>query len=75
MKVKVLTFGLLTEILDKEFHAEASDTEGLTASLTAKHAGLGGRKFLVAVNEIIVKENTVLKKHDVVALLPPYSGG
>ncbi|WP_134087865.1 MoaD/ThiS family protein [Olivibacter sp. XZL3] len=75
MKVKVLTFGSLTEILDKEFPAEASDTDSLTASLTAKYAGLRGRKFLVAVNNIIVQENMILKEQDVVALMPPYSGG
>lgn len=75
MKVKVLTFGSLTDILETEFSAEAADTESLTASLTAKHAGLNGRKFLVAVNDRIVKENTALKEQDVVALMPPYSGG
>lgn len=75
MKVKILTFGSLTDMLDKEFHAEASDTEGLTTLLKSKHAALDGRKFLIAVNNRIVKENTALKAHDVVALMPPYSGG
>lgn len=75
MKVKVLTFGSLTEILDKEFRAEARDTEGLIDLLVATHAALNGRKFLVAVNNSIVRENTAFNENDVVALMPPYSGG
>ena len=75
MKVKILTFGSLTEILKKEFYAEVPDTDGLVALLTAKHAALAGRKFLVAVNDTIVKENTMFNATDVVALMPPYSGG
>lgn len=75
MKVKVLTFGSLTDILEKEFHAEARDTDSLTASLTSRYTALDGRKFLVAVNNKIVKKNTALGEQDVVALMPPYSGG
>lgn len=75
MKVKILTFGSLTDILEKEFHTEASDTDTLVAVLTAKHAALDGRKFFVAVNNTIVKENIFFKESDVVALMPPYSGG
>lgn len=75
MKIKVLTFGSLTDILDQEFHVEAVDKVSLIALLTDKHSALNGRNFLVAVNNIIVKENTIFKAHDVVALMPPYSGG
>jgi molybdopterin synthase sulfur carrier subunit len=75
MKIKVLTFGVLTEILDKEFHAEAKDTESLMAWLTSKHRELKGRSLLIAVNNVVVKGNAPLKENDVVALMPPYSGG
>lgn len=75
MKIKVLTFGALTEILDKEFHAEAYDTESLMDSLAARHGALAGRSLLIAVNNVVVKGNVPLKKNDVVALMPPYSGG
>ncbi|GGG74907.1 hypothetical protein GCM10007415_03060 [Parapedobacter pyrenivorans] len=75
MKVKILTFGSLTEVLEREFYAEAPDTSRLVALLTSKHAALDGRKFLIAINDTIVKENTMFKANDVVALMPPYSGG
>lgn len=75
MSVKVLTFGSLTEILDREFDMEAPDTASLMALLTESHRGLTGRNLLIAVNNIVVKGNVALKERDVVALMPPYSGG
>jgi molybdopterin converting factor small subunit len=75
MKIKVLTFGALTEVLNKEFDMEADDTESLLALLTAKHGALAGRSLLIAVNNIVVNCNVSLKENDVVALMPPYSGG
>lgn len=75
MKIKVQTFGSLTDLMEKEFCVEAADTESLLTSLRSKQAALNSRKFLLAVNNVIVKENTILKENDEVALLPPYSGG
>lgn len=75
MRVKVLTFGSLTEILNREFDMEAPDTASLMASLTANYRELTGRNLLIAVNNIVVKGNVALKEQDVVALMPPYSGG
>ncbi len=75
MKVKVLAFGALTEILDREFYAEAEDTATLWAKLRGAYPALTGRKLLVAVNSAVVTENVPLQENDVVALMPPYSGG
>ncbi|MDR0792900.1 MAG: MoaD/ThiS family protein [Chitinophagaceae bacterium] len=75
MKIKVLTFGALTEVLNKEFDMEAIDTESLLALLIAKHSALAGRSLLIAVNNVVVNSNVSLKENDVVALMPPYSGG
>lgn len=75
MTVKVITFGSLTEIMDKEFMAQATDTNTLMSSLIEKNGGLNKRKLILAVNNTIVRENTVLNEHDVVAIMPPYSGG
>lgn len=75
MTIKVITFGSIAEIMNKEFVAQATDTDGLMSSLIEKNSGLGKRKLLLAVNNTIVQENTILKEHDVVAIMPPYSGG
>jgi molybdopterin synthase sulfur carrier subunit len=75
MKIKVLTFGSITDILNREFYVEALDTNSLMASLIERHNSLKERKLLIAVNNTIVQENTILNEHDVVNIMPPYSGG
>ncbi|WP_293956625.1 MULTISPECIES: MoaD/ThiS family protein [unclassified Sphingobacterium] len=75
MKIKVRTFGSLTEILSQEFFMESTDTETLINTLYSQQPQLIERKLLIAVNHTIVRENTALMEHDVVALMPPYSGG
>ena len=75
VKVNVQAFGPLTDILEKEFSIEAADTHELMATLAKRHASLSGRKILIAVNNVIEHKNTALQKHDLVALMPPYSGG
>ncbi len=75
MKVKVQVFGSLTDFLDKEFFMDAVDTRELVMTLVEQHAGLSGRKILIAVNNAIEHKNTALREHDLVALMPPYSGG
>ncbi|MEZ0453148.1 MoaD/ThiS family protein [Sphingobacterium thalpophilum] len=75
MKVKVKTFGSLTELLEKEFYITAVDTADLVATLTAQQPALANRSLLIAVNNTLVKETTALAADDIVALMPPYSGG
>ena len=75
VRVKVKVFGSLQEICDAEFFMEAQDSQTLVAMLMDKHPALCGRKLLIAVNNSIIQENTVLQEQDTVALMPPYSGG
>ncbi|MDH5827011.1 MoaD/ThiS family protein [Sphingobacterium faecium] len=75
MMIKVLTFGKISELLGPEFSANATDTDNLIASLMEKHKTLNNQTVLIAVNNAIVQHNTPLKEHDIVALMPPYSGG
>lgn len=74
-KIKILAFGPLVEIIEKEFFIEATDTENLLASLMRQFPLLEHRKIAVAVNGQITKEVVLLQELDTVALLPPYSGG
>lgn len=73
--ITVRTFGSVTDMLDQEFHIEALDTDGLLAALCEQYRPLSGRKLLLAVNNKVIQTNTVLKDDDVVAIMPPYSGG
>ena len=52
-----------------------NDTAALLLVLFERYPGLQGRKFMIAVNQQIVKENTILNRDVQLALLPPFSGG
>lgn len=75
MKIKIRTFGSVAEILGTELDAEAIDTDSLIDSLCKNQPMLDGRKLLIAVNNTVIQQNTALKDNDVVAIMPPYSGG
>ncbi|WP_312792429.1 MoaD/ThiS family protein [Sphingobacterium sp.] len=75
MKVQVKTFGSLTDILAKEFYITANDTTELMATLSKQHVELAHRSILIAVNNTIIKKSVIFQENDIVALMPPYSGG
>lgn len=75
MTVKIICFGKLKEILDADFQAEAENTDDLLDQLKEKHPSLKEIKLRIAVNQNIISESTKLNNNDVVALMPPYSGG
>ena len=73
--IKLMSFGRLKEILGSEFEFEAENSEELLNQLNEKFHQLKDLKLRIAVNQKIISENTDLKNNDVVALMPPYSGG
>jgi molybdopterin synthase sulfur carrier subunit len=76
MKVRVVPFGQLTDIMGKaHLEFDAADTQALQQVLENKYPGLRDRKYAIAVNREIVSANTILPEDAEVALLPPSSGG
>jgi molybdopterin converting factor small subunit len=75
MRVNVIAFGALTEITGNELFIEATDTAVLKAALQIEFPALADKKYAIAVNNKLVTEVTALTENDVVALMPPYSGG
>jgi molybdopterin synthase sulfur carrier subunit len=75
MEIKVISFGQISEITGKEFMVEATDLDSLKLYLIQKFPELSDRKFAFAVNKKLMQENIILNQNDVVALMPPYSGG
>ena len=77
MKVNVEFFGQLTDITKtKSFEfSSIADTESLLQKLYEKFPALQSSKFVIAVNNDLIKNNTVLEEGAIVALMPPYSGG
>ncbi len=80
MKITILLFGILKDIVGKnsiELPIE-KDTSiiNLKAGLLKDYKKLNKySNFSVAVNEAYVEANYILKSDDVVALIPPVSGG
>ncbi|MCD9856672.1 MoaD/ThiS family protein [Epilithonimonas sp. JDS] len=73
--IKIISFGRLKEILGSDFELEAENSDELLNQLNEKFPQLEDLKLRIAVNQKIISENTDLKNNDVVALMPPYSGG
>jgi len=77
MKIKILVFGQLSEIINgSEFELLAiTNTDELNKKLFELYPKLEDMKFSLAINKKIIHENTPLNHEDIVALLPPFSGG
>ncbi|HEX6848213.1 MAG TPA: MoaD/ThiS family protein, partial [Chitinophagaceae bacterium] len=76
MSVKVILFGKLADIAgDSVSVAEITDTDSLVEALHKDYPALAKTKYVIAVDKQIINENTLLNKNNMVALLPPFSGG
>ena len=77
MEIQILAFGQAQEITGKSSWSEASayDTDNLRIQLNQNFPELTKINFALAVNKSIIHQNIVLSDGDVVAILPPFSGG
>ena len=76
MSVKIILFGKLAEIAGGSVSVDnVADTDDLINALHKDFPALSNTKYVIAVDKQVIKENTVLNKNCMVALLPPFSGG
>jgi molybdopterin converting factor subunit 1 len=80
MKVQVLLFGIVADLIGKEtlyFSLEKIDTvKNLKKALRTKYPQLKNyNTYAVAVNEHYAQDDIVLKENDIIAIIPPVSGG
>ncbi len=80
MKIQVLFFGILKDIVGKNLKELTINSQTSIADLKPilfeKFKGLDDfLNYSVAVNEEYVDEDYVLQQNDIVALIPPVSGG
>jgi molybdopterin synthase sulfur carrier subunit len=77
MTINFLSFGSLTEIVTSGpiTSIDFSDSDSVRHYLITKHPRMAEKKFIMAVNKMIIQQNTVLNDFDTVAILPPFSGG
>lgn len=75
--MRVLFFGALAEIAGSTYREVpvVKTTGELVEVLNKLYPALLNKKFLLAVNKQIQKQNTSLNENDEIALLPPFSGG
>ncbi|QHT66715.1 molybdopterin converting factor subunit 1 [Rhodocytophaga rosea] len=79
MKINVLLFGSLTEIIGQSSISlsadKITDVHQLHAYLLKQYPALSAKTFKYAVNQDLVDTDHTLQEGDEVALLPPFSGG
>ena len=77
MKVKVLFFGVLTEVTGMEikFYEEIRSLEHLKMRITDDFPEITHYQFKVSLNNDLMNGDSKLKNGDEIALLPPFEGG
>lgn len=80
MKIKTLFFGITTDLVNaSELQIEVernTSIDGFKSILKNKFSTLEQiDSYAIAVNEEYAEGETVLKESDVVAIIPPVSGG
>ncbi len=77
MKTNVIFFGQIQEILgcDQLMLSDVNNTEQLVDELVLRYPALSKSKYAIAVNKKIIIDKMWLNDNDVVAFLPPFSGG
>ena len=77
MELEILTFGQISDIIGKSTFkiSYINSTQDLIENLTNEFPELKNIRYIIAVNKHIVHQNIQLNSGDVVALLPPFSGG
>lgn len=77
METTVYFFGSLVDVTAKTEQSISgiADTDSLNAALIKLYPALGAKKYFIAVNQKMIQSNRVLINGDIVALMPPFSGG
>ena len=79
MQIEVLFFGITRDLVGQNDLAltvtDAITVAQLKKQLANEYEGLNNYNYAIAVNEAYAEDNTPLKDADVVALIPPVSGG
>ena len=80
MKIKLLFFGIATDLVGENSMnfklAENTTVKALKETLITDYSALKNMEdFAIAVNEEYAEDDLVLKENDVVAIIPPVSGG
>jgi molybdopterin synthase sulfur carrier subunit len=77
MKVKVLFFGVLSEVSGTgiKFYEDVKSTDHLNFRVSDDFPEMVHYKFKISVNNNIINSDTNLNDGDEIAFLPPFAGG
>jgi molybdopterin converting factor small subunit len=77
MAITVYFFGSLVDITgqSKQDFNNFMDTDSLNLYLQKEYPLLGSTKYFIAVNQQKIQVNRILVNGDIVAFMPPFSGG
>jgi len=77
MQMELLFFGSLTDAtsVGRLIVEDIFDTEQLKAYLEERYPALRTAKYFIAVNQQMIQQVHPLQPGDVVAFMPPFSGG
>ena len=80
MKITIKYFGQLAEVKGiedevLEFQQSSLLLCDLEKLLISKNKNLENFTYKIAVNQLIVENNYLIKNNDEIAILPPFSGG
>lgn len=77
MVITVYFFGSLVDVTgqSKQDFNSLVDTDSLKLHLQKEYPALVSTKYFIAVNQQMIQVNRVLTNGDIVAFMPPFSGG
>jgi len=77
MKVKVLFFGVLSEVAGTgiQFYDDVKTIEHLKLRISDDYPEIIHYKFNVSINNELINSDEALKNGDEIAFLPPFAGG
>jgi len=77
MKIEIISFGKIAEFISNQKIdiAEIADTDNLKIHLESLFPELRGMKYKFALNNQLVQVNSRINHNDILAIMPPFSGG
>ena len=77
MEIQLISFGKIAEFLANQQLdiEEINNTNELQLHLEKKFPPLSKLKYKLAINKVVIQQNTIVKNGDQVAIMPPFSGG
>jgi molybdopterin synthase sulfur carrier subunit len=77
MEIEIISFGKIAEFIPQQkiSLSNVSNTDELKVYLEKDFPALADMKYKLALNKNIVQSTLNLNNNDVIALMPPFSGG